>query len=77
MNRQRIGNEGGYLASPVYGDGKIYVAGQNGVIVVIKDGDKPETLATNDMAEPVIGTPALADGRIFLRTRTKLVCVAK
>ena len=76
-NRQRIGNEGGYLASPVYGDGKIYVAGQNGVIVVIKDGDKPETLATNDMAEPVIGTPALAGGRIFLRTRTKLVCVAK
>lgn len=76
-NRQRIGNEGSYLASPVYGDGKIYVAGQNGVIVVIKDGEKPTTLATNDMGEPVIGTPAIADGRIYLRTRTQLFCVAK
>ena len=75
--RQRIGNEGSYLASPVFGDGKIFVAGQNGTVVVIEDGPKPTTLATNDMGEPIIGTPAIADGRIFLRTRTKLICVSK
>lgn len=75
--RQRIGNEGSYLASPVFGDGKIFVAGQNGAVVVIEDSSKPKTLATNDMGEPIIGTPAIADGRIFLRTRTKLICIAK
>ena len=75
--RQRLGLEGGCLSSPVYGDGKIYVAGQSGIVVVIEDGPQPKVLATNDLGEPIIGTPAIADGRIFLRTRTKLVCVAK
>ncbi len=75
--RQRIGNEGGYLASPIFGDGKIFVAGQNGVVVVLEDGPTPQTLATNDMGEPIIGTPAIADGRLYLRTRTKLFCLAK
>lgn len=75
--RQRLGLEGGCLSSPVYGDGKIYVAGQSGVVAVIEDGPQPKVLATNDLGEPIIGTPAIADGRIFLRTRTKLVCVAK
>lgn len=73
----RLGLEGGCLSSPVYGDGKIYVAGQSGIVVVIEDGPQPKVLATNDLGEPIIGTPAIADGRIFLRTRTKLVCVAK
>ncbi|MCB0717521.1 MAG: PQQ-binding-like beta-propeller repeat protein, partial [Bacteroidetes bacterium] len=33
----RINNECEYFASPVYGDGKIYIAGENGRIVVLKD----------------------------------------
>jgi outer membrane protein assembly factor BamB len=72
FEKKRIGNEGAYLASPVAGDGKIYVAGQNGVLVVLADKPELEILAKNDFEEPITGTPALANGRVLIRTRTKL-----
>lgn len=75
--RQRIDNEGSYMASMVSGDGKIYAAGHNGTVVVLSAGPKLEVLARNDMGESILGTPAIADGRLYVRTRTKLFCVAK
>ena len=74
-HQKRIQNIGEYFASPIYGDGKIYVAGENGNVVVLKNGPKLEVLAKNDMGESILGTPAIADGRLFIRTRTKLICV--
>ena len=53
-----------YLASPVAGDGKIYVTGENGFIVVLSQGPTLNILAKNDMGEPCIATPAIADGRL-------------
>jgi outer membrane protein assembly factor BamB len=55
-------------ASPVLGDGKIYVATADGEIHVLSVGADWEVLATNDLAEPMYATPALAPGRIFVRT---------
>ncbi len=72
--KKRIRNFGNYYASPVAGDGKIYVMGENGFVVVLKDAPKLEILAKNDMGESCIATPAIADGRIFVRTLTKLYC---
>jgi outer membrane protein assembly factor BamB len=73
---QRIGNASNHLASPVAGDGKIYVAGANGTIVVLASGPQLKVLARNDMGESIVGTPAIADGRLYVRTRTKLYCIA-
>lgn len=72
---KRIGNGGGYFASPVYGDGKIYVAGENGTVVVLKNSPDYEQLAVNDVGESIIATPAIADGSLFIRTRSKMLCV--
>ncbi|MFN7934604.1 MAG: PQQ-binding-like beta-propeller repeat protein [Bryobacteraceae bacterium] len=72
---QRIENISNYYASPVSGDGKIYVAGENGVVVVLKNSSDYEVLAKNDMDESIIATPAIADGSLFIRTRTKVVAV--
>eukprot|EP00913_Durusdinium_trenchii_P035229 g32959.t1 len=72
---KRIGNTCQYFASPVYADGKIYVAGDNGYIVVLKNDAKYDVLSKNNMGEPILGTPAIADGRLFVRTRTKLFCI--
>lgn len=72
---KRIGNGGGYFASPVYGDGKIYVASENGSVVVLKNSSDYEQLAVNDLGESIIATPAIADGRLFFRTRTKILCI--
>ncbi|MCY2967213.1 MAG: PQQ-binding-like beta-propeller repeat protein, partial [Planctomycetota bacterium] len=73
----RIGNLGDYYSSPVAGDGKIYVTGENGFITVLAQGEKLEVLAKNDMGEPCVATPAIADGRIYIRTREKIFCVAE
>jgi len=72
----RIQNAYDYFASPVYGDGKIYVAGVNGTVVVLKNGPTLEILAKNDVGDSIVGTPAIADGRLLIRLRHGLLCVA-
>ena len=72
----RLKNIGDYYASPIAGDGKIYVAGENGFVVVLSQGPKLNILAKNDMGEPCLATPAIADGRIFIRTRETLFCIS-
>ena len=73
--QKRIRNSGEYFASPVYGDGKVYVIGENGVVVVLENGPTLKVLATNDLGGSCLATPAIADGRIYFRLRKELVCV--
>ena len=72
---KRINNAADYFASPVYGDGKIYMAGENGFVVVLKDGPELEVLAKNDLGGSIVATPAVADGRLYVRTREALLCL--
>jgi outer membrane protein assembly factor BamB len=74
---ERIDNFGDHYASPVAADGKVFVAGRNGFVVVLEDSASLEVLAKNDMGGEIIATPAIADGRLFLRTREKLYCVGE
>ncbi len=69
----RIDNAGDYFASPVYGDGKIYVASENGKLVVLRDAAELEVLSVNDMGDSILGTPAISDGALFVRTRKSLM----
>jgi outer membrane protein assembly factor BamB len=73
---KRVGS-GEYFASPVYGDGKIYFAGADGKVLVLENSSEFKELARNDLTEPILATPAISDGRIFIRTRTKLMCFAE
>ncbi len=72
---KRIGNSSDYFASPIYGDGKIYVAAENGIVVVLKNSPDYELLARNDMGDSIVGTPAIARDSLLIRTRKKLICV--
>jgi outer membrane protein assembly factor BamB len=74
--RERLGNFGDYFASPIAADGRIYIAGKNGFIVVLQDAPELKVLGKNDIGEEIIATPAIADGRLFVRTRGSLICVA-
>ncbi len=74
--QKRIGNFGDHYASPVAADGKVFVAGRNGFVVVLAEGPTLKVLARNDMGGEILATPAIADGRLFLRTRDKLYCIA-
>lgn len=75
--RKRVRNLGDYYASPIAGDGKIYVTGRNGYVVVLKQGPKLEILSKNDMGETCIATPSIADGRLYVRTLNKLYCFSE
>ncbi len=74
---QRLRNFGRYFASPVAGDGKIYVTGENGFVVVLAQGPKLKILARNDLGGTCLATPAIADGCLYFRTREKLYCIAQ
>jgi outer membrane protein assembly factor BamB len=71
---KRIGSGGSYFASPVFGDGKIYVASENGNVTVLKNSADYEELSVNDVGGSIVATPAIADGALFIRTRTDLIC---
>ena len=65
---------GEYYASPVAADGKIFLANTEGKVSVLKAGAQWEVLAVNDLADEVSATPALSDGRLYVRTRGVLYC---
>ena len=63
-----------YFASPVGGDGKVYLLGENGDVSVLRAAPEWEVLAVNRMDEDCYATPALVDGKIYLRTVSALYC---
>ena len=70
------GAMGEYYASPVAADGKVFLANTEGKITVLKAGAQWDVLAVNDMADEVNATPALSNGRVYVRTRNALYCFA-
>lgn len=70
----RIRNIGDYYGSPVAGDHKIYVPGENGFIIVLEQGPRLKILAKNDLGEVCLSSPAIADGCLFIRGRESLYC---
>jgi len=67
----RVG--GKYFSSPVCVGGRLYCVDQEGVVVVVDAAASSLTvLARNELGEPCSATPAIADGRMILRTRSRL-----
>ncbi|MBM3791679.1 MAG: pyrrolo-quinoline quinone, partial [Acidobacteria bacterium] len=66
--RRRIPHQGGgFSASPVAADGRIYLSSEDGDMFVVKAGVDFELLATNPMGERLMATPALSGGTMFVR----------
>ncbi|MFN8009350.1 MAG: PQQ-binding-like beta-propeller repeat protein, partial [Terriglobia bacterium] len=65
---------GDYYASPVAADGKVFLVSEEGKVTVLNAGPQWEVLAVNDLGEEVHATPALSNGRIYVRTRSSLYC---
>ena len=66
--QQRLPNPYTIKSSPVGADGKLYQATEDGDVVVLKMGPEYEVLAVNSIADEFfIATPAVADGKLYLR----------
>ena len=65
-------------ASPIAGDGKVYCVNELGKTFVLKaESTEFAPIAENDLGEEVLGTPAIANGCLFIRTDKNLWCVGK
>ena len=61
-----------YYASPVAAGGKVFFVGNSGVVTILKAGPDQEILSVNELDDECFATPAIADGRIYIRTRGML-----
>jgi outer membrane protein assembly factor BamB len=68
--RERL--DGGFYASPLAADGRIYFFDTAGKTTVIRSGPKFEVLATNNLDEKIMASPAVVDRAIILRTEGHL-----
>ena len=73
----RLGVPGYYYSSPVAADQKIYIASEEGVVVVLGAGETLNVLATNKLDGSILATPALVDDNIYVRTMSYLYAFGK
>jgi outer membrane protein assembly factor BamB len=76
LKRDRLPGAGSYYSSPVTGDGKIYLLSDQGQLTVVSAVRDWQVLVARDFEEEVHATPAIADGRVYLRTAGHLYCFA-
>jgi outer membrane protein assembly factor BamB len=68
---------GGFSASPVAADGRIYLSSEDGDIFVVRAGAKFELLATNPMNDLLMATPAISSGTMFVRTQHEVFAIGR
>jgi outer membrane protein assembly factor BamB len=66
-----------YFSSPVAADDKVFLIGQGGQVSVLKAAGEWEVMAVNELDDECYATPAIADGRIYIRTRSALYSFGK
>jgi hypothetical protein len=71
------GAPGPHYASPIAADGHIFFTSEAGAVVVVTPGGDIAPLVINDLAEDTYATPAIADGRIYVRTTAALYAFGK
>jgi outer membrane protein assembly factor BamB len=65
----------GFSASPVALDGKVFFTNDDGETFVLRAGPKFELLHVNRIGESTLASPALVDGRWYIRTDRNLVAI--
>jgi outer membrane protein assembly factor BamB len=76
LYRERLGSGGdGFTASPVASAGKIYFTSETGSVFVVKPGPEFSVIATNQMGEACMATPAISEGKLFFRTQSQVVAI--
>ena len=68
--QERIG--GGYSASPLFADGKIYIQSEDGPAIVLKPGKAFEKIKDTGFKERTLASYAASDNALFIRTEKNL-----
>ncbi|MDZ4799873.1 MAG: PQQ-binding-like beta-propeller repeat protein [Bryobacteraceae bacterium] len=70
------GAPGDYYASPIAADGRIYAISEEGKVVVLAAGGQWQITRINTLDDECKATPAVADNKLYVRTRSALYCFA-
>jgi outer membrane protein assembly factor BamB len=63
---------GAYFASPIAADGHVFFTSEPGAVAVLPPSGDLTPLVVNDLKEDTFATPAVADGRLYVRTTRAL-----
>jgi outer membrane protein assembly factor BamB len=77
LDRVRLPGVRSFYASPVAAAGRIYLVDRAGTTLVLKQGDKLEVLATNELGDVVNASPVLVGRQLFLRGENTLYCISE
>jgi outer membrane protein assembly factor BamB len=72
---ERLGEA--FSASPILIEDRVYAVSEGGKVFVFAAEPKFKLLAKNDIGESVFATPAVADGKLFIRGKSTLYCIGK
>ena len=74
---QRLSTSGeGFTSSPVSDGKNLFFASELGNVYVVPATGSFSVIATNRLEETCMATPALADGTLYYRTRSKIVAIS-
>ncbi|MEX0613959.1 MAG: PQQ-binding-like beta-propeller repeat protein [Pirellulales bacterium] len=73
--RERVG--GDFHSSPLRIGNRIFCASRGGEMIVLAADPVFQLLARNMLDEPCHATPAVAHGRLYVRTRSTLMCIGQ
>lgn len=66
-----------HSASPVLASGHLYMTDDDGITYVLKGGPKFEVVARNPLEDECYSSPAVSEGRLYIRTAHSLWCIGK
>ena len=69
--------QGTYYASPLAAEGRIYFLNMDGLATVVAASSRYDRLTENQLDDRTIATPAVSDGRIFIRGHQRLYCLSR
>jgi outer membrane protein assembly factor BamB len=72
-----VQKNGAQYSSPVLANGLVYMPNDEGIITVIKPGPKFEPVSKNYLGEKMFASPAISNGKIYLRGFQHLYCIGK
>lgn len=68
---------GQYKASPLAADGRIFFLNTDGLCTVVSASPRFDKLVENQLDDQTLASPAVSDGKLFIRGRKALYCIGR
>jgi hypothetical protein len=77
QGRLGVAQREGFSASPIAFGGKVFFTNDNGQTFVLRAGPEFEILHVNEIGERILASPAMVDGRWYMRTESSLLAIGE